>query len=62
MIFIASQSVKEVMSKEIPESDHVSYISTGKNYDTYKGIMVSGHLRTTSKGCLMTVELNILTT
>ena len=39
MIFIASQSVKEVMSKEIPESDHVSYISTGKNYDTYKSIL-----------------------
>jgi hypothetical protein len=39
MIFITSQSVKEIMSKEIPESDHVSYISTGKDYDTYKGIL-----------------------
>lgn len=39
MIFITSQSVKEIMIKEIPESDHISYVSTGKDYDTYKGIL-----------------------
>lgn len=39
MIFMTSQSVKEIMIKEIPESDYVSYVNTGKDYDTYKGIL-----------------------
>ena len=39
MVFITSQAVKESMSKEIPESDHVSYVNTGEDYDTYKGIL-----------------------
>jgi hypothetical protein len=39
MIFMTSQSVKENMIKEIPESDHVSYVNTGEDYDTYMGIL-----------------------
>ena len=39
MIFITSQFVREIMIKQIPESDHISYISTGDDYDTYKGIL-----------------------
>lgn len=39
MIFMTSQPVKEIMIKEIPESDHVSYVNTGEDYDTYKGIL-----------------------
>ncbi len=39
MIFMTSQSVKEIMTKVIPESDHVSYISTGEDYDSYKAML-----------------------
>lgn len=39
MIFITSKSVKEIMIKDMPESDHVSYVNTGEDYDTYKGIL-----------------------
>jgi hypothetical protein len=39
MVFMTSHSVKEAMIKEIPDSDHVSYISTGEDYDTYKGML-----------------------
>jgi len=39
MIFITSNDVKHAMLKELPESEHVSYIDTGEIYDIYKGML-----------------------
>ena len=39
MIFITSKDVKEIMLKELPESDHIFYIDTGEIYDIYNGML-----------------------